>query len=56
MNEKILVHQDFGQINIFSDITLVDEDTEKGFKKTVQKNSSPKYPVIFEFWIVPPLA
>ena len=53
--QKILVYQDLCKIYHFCDVTLVDEDTEKAFKKTVEQYSSPKHPVKLRFCIFPPL-
>ena len=51
--KQISVHQDLWQINHFSDIILVDEDTKKPHKKTIENYSSPKYPVKLRFLIFP---
>ena len=37
LNEKNITHQDFGPINHFSDITPVDEDSEKAFKNQFKR-------------------
>ena len=43
--KKTLVHQNLWQIKRFCNVILIDEETKKALKKTVQQQSTLKYSV-----------